>query len=616
MSQSSRIVEVESQRQMAAAANRKRRKEAPLFCLEWPRGRAQAPQIEKKPRRVTFVASSVASNRKPSDTELWTVRYAPTSSAVLAVAPKKVQEIRDWMQRHKDYKEQQPSRPLNGSHAPPPMLILVGSPGIGKSAAVKCLAAEVEIELMEWTEGMVTTGNLTSSRSEEQFTTRTGIGVHSPLNAFEQYLKQCGSDLQPLMTLSQVPLPGESKSSRKVLHKLLLIDELPYTHTPDAQRALQSIFTHHVQRRSIPTIFIHSDAPEGKARTEDLQRYLHPQVFMPHPSTGPWCHIIAMHPPTKIKFRKVIQGIMLSEATSIASAKSSYVDELQERCGGDLRFAISTLQLEMIGDAFAAVHLANGSQNHQRLQPRDSKLSAFHALGKLLYAKRLSNKTSSATCERPPLELGPDSVMRQNDMELGNILHFLSFHCVDFYTDVQEVDTAMSYFSDVATLCDHAVAFGSSATSSSLTDVASAMSCRIVAHTNTHPAPFSFRPLGAPKVYDVLRKRQCNQERIRCRCYQYYSSAGGRTMDHHVNDRIFAVDMMPFLQAIIPSHEWSASTFLDSHFQNSTMTTRHNPCASYDNQESNEDMELWKEQLEILKEDDIVEDIDDGDDGW
>ena len=615
MSQSSNSFKVESQHRKTASAHRKRRTAVPMR-LDWPGGARAPPPEKKKPRRVTFVASATSKMSDHSPSELWTVRYVPTSAAQLAVAPKKVQEIRDWMQRHIDYKEGQ--KLLNGgssssSHPPPPMLILVGSPGIGKSTAVKCLAAELNFDLLEWTEGM-TTSEL--NRSSGRFS----IEFQSPLNSFEQFLNQCGSDLQPL---SMISASSSSKASQETVHfthktqrRLILIDELPYTHTLDAQLTLRSILTNRVRNRSvIPTILILSDAPEGKVRTEDLERYLHPHVLFPNTEALPLCHIITMHPPTKVKFRKVIQEIMVSEGA--ASSNTNYSDELHERCGGDLRFAISTLQVEMIGDAYESFLQSSGS-NRKPKQQRDSKLSAFHALGKLLYAKRQS--ASHKTSERPPLEFDPDCVIRQSDMDLGNILQFLSVHCVDFFTDINDVDAAMSYFSDAAAFCDHSSLSELSSTTSSLTDVASAMSSRIVAYTNRNPAPYSFRPLGAPKVYEVQRKRQANQDRIRRHIRQYHPNSNGAdygAIDPRVSDRIFSVDLLPFLQMFATQEGLSMSSFfLDSHFHNTAANPRHGTASSDDNEEDQEAHELWKEQAEILKEDDIIEDVDDEDDGW
>jgi cell cycle checkpoint protein len=62
---------------------------------------------------------------------MWTDRYAPTKLEDLCIAPKKVKQVKEWLE--------------DGTAG---MLILVGSPGIGKSTLVKILCRKVH----EWVE--------------------------------------------------------------------------------------------------------------------------------------------------------------------------------------------------------------------------------------------------------------------------------------------------------------------------------------------------------------------------------------------------------------------------------------------------------------------------------
>lgn len=91
---------------------------------------------------------------------------------------------------------------------------------------------------------------------------------------------------------------------------------------------------------------------------------------------------------------------------------------------------------------------------------RDTFLSQFHALGKLLYAKRSppddsTDAVSSAAARaaegwpamtavggggdmegrRGQLEFVPEEVLSRGGMELDWALAFLQYHCVDFFTD-------------------------------------------------------------------------------------------------------------------------------------------------------------------------------------
>lgn len=89
---------------------------------------------------------------------------------------------------------------------------------------------------------------------------------------------------------------------------------------------------------------------------------------------------------------------------------------------------------------------------------RDTRLSTFHALGRILYAKRqpMNNDTllvqasASTVRVRPPLQFVPEKVMEQSDMELGGALYFLEHNSPEFFTDISELSTALDHFSDAA----------------------------------------------------------------------------------------------------------------------------------------------------------------------
>lgn len=67
---------------------------------------------------------------------------------------------------------------------------------------------------------------------------------------------------------------------------------------------------------------------------------------------------------------------------------------------------------------------------------RDTFLTQFHALGKLLYAKRGPPGEGAGDEEgRGPLTFVPEEVLSQGGMELDWALAFLQYHCVDFFTD-------------------------------------------------------------------------------------------------------------------------------------------------------------------------------------
>ena len=182
-----------------------------------------------------------------------------------------------------------------------------------------------------------------------------------------------------------------------------------------------------------------------------------------------------------------------------------------------------------------------------------------------------------------PLTFDPDVVIQQTDMELGDILYFLSYHSVDFFTDVDDLCTAMTYFSDTSTLCGGT----SGLSSSSLTSVATSMAGRVVAHANKHPAPHVFRSLSAPKVYDMIRKRRGNQDRMEEYSQRIWLQENVRNakIGGHINSRTFGMDLLPYIRTILPSHHISTS-YLESMFGNNSTNATAASESSINNRES------------------------------
>lgn len=550
------------------------------------------------PRRVTF------SNTKAVDDplhscrqELWAVKHAPKSSVDLCVAPKKVKEALAWMSAASVSLFQ--SRSLHHGSNSSKLLILVGAPGIGKSTLVHCVAAELGLEVHEWTESYFSGG---SGGHQHQLT---------PLNSLEQFLQHTGAGYQSLLSLEDARSSRRGKIQKKRPKPngpLIVLDELPHLHGPEATARFRSILTAHVQSTTVPTVLIYSNAAEGKVHSSDLERLIEKQTLYSATTTTTTtrklCEILQINAPTNTKFAKVIRSIAQAEGARI---NPNYAEELYFRCNGDLRFAISTMQFELIGSTskFRASPLAStntGPPSTKRHGIRDTPLMPFHALGKLLYAKRQKIDTRGPQ-DRPPLDFDPEQVVAQSEMDVSKVLYFLEYHCLEFFTDIDELTNALDHYSDAAVLLDHykpGQALSNSADNAFPVSYVSSLVGRAVANANLHPAPFSFRSFGAPKVFDVIQKRNHNTGRI------HKLSLDRTVTGSSTNAATFATYVLPFARTILPHHHVSSSTFLDSFFEAANR--------SHIGQENDEnaaaEAALLKEHEEILMFDDIVEDND------
>jgi hypothetical protein len=288
---------------------------------------------------------------------MWTDRYAPTKLEDLCIAPKKVKQVKEWLE--------------DGTAG---MLILVGSPGIGKSTLVKILCRKVH----EWVEEP---------------------SCVSPIQSFASFLQQS-------MYLDH--------------DATVMIDDLPYLHDEEMHQRFRQALGDHVLQCPRKTIWVFSDTMGGSHRPKELESLLDPKILYHSGQV----QIMQIHPVTTAKMKKLLQKVCSANRVRLPDV-TMY--------NGDLRHALLSLQFSSSTDGL-----------------RDSRLSPFHALGKLLYAKRVVSSKGQNAHLRPPLEFNPEEVVEQSGMPLFSSLYFLQGHAPDFFTDVNDLSFAFDKYSDAS----------------------------------------------------------------------------------------------------------------------------------------------------------------------
>jgi cell cycle checkpoint protein len=524
--------------QKSSAASKRRAQ--PPARLEWPAGgmthsqwqsQSQQPTTnETKSSRKTKVASKIKSSKRQrtlqytndnkdkdshddshdSSQLLWTEKYAPACTRDLCVAPKKVAEVASWL----------------SSDGNERLLILVGRPGIGKSAMIRVLAEEANLEVLEWTETFSTWSPHVDSQT--------------PLNSFAQFLQQGGySSLG-----CQVTTTTTSTKSQLVLpqQRLILLEDLPHLANAESLQRFRELFTNHVQGSHTKTVWIYSNVTEGKNKPQDLERHIEPQVLYAH------AKILQVNPATKPQLKKALERIAKAQGFHVTK---DFCERMHLQSQGDVRYAIMALQFDQAGRR----HNNNNNSNNKSFfapknkkaksqQPtqaplevtRDTQWTAFHALGKILYAKRdpVDDQSYHKTPgERPPLQFDPEAVLEHCDMDLGNVLTYLEFHSPDFFTDIEELSTAFDLYSDASHLLEQTTNYNFQRKSFNNSNntvrspifpegYVASLAGRSVAYANHHPAPSRFRQLQAPKILEIRRKRTDNEYQLhivhgRCR---------------------------------------------------------------------------------------------------
>lgn len=334
----------------------------------------------------------------------------------------------------------------------------------------------------------------------------------------------------------------------------------------------------HIQKAQIPTFFIFSDVQEGKHRPEDLERLIPPHVLY-----SALVQILQIQPVTKAKMKKCLQSIAKSERIPASSLPAEFFEEMHLSSRGDLRHAIFAMQFRCLATAGAG-----GEGGSAR---KDAKLSTFHALGKLLYAKRkqsqhsiqhqkqsvgeffdsdddgftssgrpasASNRLSKWEDGRGQLEFVPEEVLSRIDMGLSPAMSFLSYHSIDFFTDVTDLSRSCDLMSDAATFLDRFAGGQTASDGPYPNEYAACLGGRAVADANMHPAPPQFRQFTAPKVFSVMKKSRENEakiERLRRRLSQVGRGNGRERTSIHDNIGSacqFVTDSLPFMRTAIP----------------------------------------------------------------
>eukprot|EP00934_Nitzschia_sp_Nitz4_P003063 Nitzschia sp. Nitz4//scaffold347_size17400//2178//4151//NITZ4_008833-RA/size17400-augustus-gene-0.33-mRNA-1//1//CDS//3329548660//3053//frame0 len=578
--------------------------------LQWPTSLSES---RKRPRKVKIKPPSASKN-------LWVDEYTPSSSADLCVAPKKVKECKAWL-------ENAPSNNL---------LVLVGSPGVGKSTMVRVVAQELGLHVHTWDESFVPRTASGGGPIDSVFS----VAQSSPLDSFEEFLQHAGAGFASLSLVGNNGSTGagagtgagtatitisasqSSETSAVASHttmmtgsSILLLEELPHLHTPTAAERFRNILSRHFQHSRIPTILIFSDVSEGQHRPGDLERLVPPN-FLYSPRTT----ICQINGVTKPKMKKVLEGIGKKRGLPVSSIP---FDEIHLQSGGDIRHAVMMLQCGASVGVAATSTRAKGagrastpttnptSTTSTSSTQRDVHLSTFHSLGKVLYGKKevLSDGHSE-------LKFDPEGILLASDLGVHRSLRFVAYHSPDFFTEIEELGDTYELFSDASMLLERdGYSFRSkhSTGGNKLQECAASLAGRAVAFQNQHPAPRSFRPLTSPRIFELLNERRQNEILI--------SDLGRRRLDSFIScetaltscaSGVFVSEILPVLRSLAPEAVNPTVERLysmqEQQRQNDVHGNEKSTCRSVQSStETREETERRKVQEEILQDDDIEE---------
>ena len=206
--------------------------------------------------------------------------------------------------------------------------------------------------------------------------------------------------------------------------------------------------------------------------------------------------LLKFPPLNKTTVKKVLQYRSEKEGSQFSTQA---IADLATNCNGDLSSGIASLTLESTVADQRKVNVGNSA--------KDFNWCIFHALGKILYNKRIETGTTPvrslemARDTRGAMYFDPNQILTEISGEVFLFYQMLFENYIDFYSDINDTAEALEYLSLSDLIEDP--------------EESVLLSTRALLDTNLHGAPifgkFVFR---SPEHIYRLRKVQNKQEDI------------------------------------------------------------------------------------------------------
>ncbi|ESP00515.1 hypothetical protein LOTGIDRAFT_157788 [Lottia gigantea] len=535
---------------------------------------SQPANSRKRPRETKNSLKQIASGRQrskfKSTMELWADIHQPKTKADLAVHKKKIEEVENWI-------IQSISNNKMGK-----MLLMTGPAGAGKTATVKVLSEELNLELQEWS-NPDQNSNQQFTLSSQDYWEQSRVDIitsGSQQSQFENFLLRANK----YQSLQIEEGSGGGKTISHTAGKLILLEfsvimphviplfcfqEFPNIYLRD------NVLFHQLLRRYYkvghsPLIFIVSDSSRGESKER--------QLFPPDLQQELYIHNISFNPVAPTMMVKVLNKIVSQQSSQVSGSPSlSIIESISMSSAGDIRSGINALQFACRTDTFdlnstisQSKPKKSGKTSASRLKyesskkqdggkrteeelggigARDTSCFLFHAIGKILYSKRDDPSTYTELPrlpphlqheERDPLLLQPEDVVEKSQISGDYFASFLHHNYVDFYTNIDDVVNASEYFSLIDTFSSQWN------TKTVLENYATSLASRGVIHCNTSIARYNsprtgvgWKPLHKSQWFNVQKQSKKNAS-VACSLFKGY----------HWEPEVLWTEILPYLNRI------------------------------------------------------------------
>eukprot|EP01136_Pigoraptor_vietnamica_P031847 Opistho-1_new@92947 len=403
----------------------------------------------------------------PPESVLWADAAAPETEDDLAVSKKKVDELKGWLSVV--FAAQDAG--FRGPHVPPRILLLTGPPGSGKTAALSVAARVMDFDVVEWINPV-----RPAFRPSEAWTPGQESDYVPLLKEFRDFLLRC--ERYPSVAVSSASTAGPSAPpTSSVLvgapargRKVIVVEDLPNVLPGPQARSFQDTIRQMAQTGRYPLVFIASDWGES-----DIKRLF--------PLDMPIARI-AFNPVARTSLEKALLRVATAHhaanpASHIMPDKDT-LKRMAEAACGDVRAAVNALQFACVRDYERRKHAVvtagagkaggKGKGKSRKAKAadagepigdadyasRDVSITLFHALGKMLYAKRdMEGPTdaellppSSSHLARRKLLVDPEDAIARTAVTGETFTSFLHENYLDFFSDIDSTLIPCDGFSD------------------------------------------------------------------------------------------------------------------------------------------------------------------------
>ncbi|XP_039779049.1 cell cycle checkpoint protein RAD17-like isoform X3 [Panicum virgatum] len=425
----------------------------------------------------------VMSGSKRKAKELWVDKYAPRSLAELAVHKKKVEDVKKWLEE----KLMAPKRIRDTNSAKANLqqtvggwtLVLTGQTGVGKSATVKAIAADLGAELCEWTTPV-------------------------PTLWAEHLHANSGKCLTGLIQSTQVP----TVISLTHYHNSESNDTATWN-SEDLDSLLQGSGAHKIAFNPVTT----NSIKKILIRICKEERYDAPEELLHQIATssgGDIRHAIMSLQYYCLDPRRHSSALATSATCAGSKSRNSLVPRQES-------YGLSSVLPSPCG--------------------RDETLTLFHALGKFLHNKRETNCEVNIDLDPFPLQEKlrrnslkmdvPEKILSQAHGKVRTVADFLHENVLDFIDDeaVDDAWVVLSYLSDADCLLTGSP-FTSYNSENMAQLIAASVAARGVLFGNAHVAPSRWHTIRSPKLWQTEQSFRSNKNQILKERFDCSSSCG------------------------------------------------------------------------------------------